>query len=398
MTALRSNRTWIGLLIVFALVGAFIFSGRLTSAQSTTPTTTTFETATVFVGNLETAISANGNLAPSTEASLAFGSSGQVADVLVAAGDTVTEGDVLIRLDTVGIERSVNDAEQTVIIRQAEVDALRTDAIVDAEQRVADAESALEALELDDEVAIDSAEQELENAQADLDTILTDQLARSLQVAEAQLQQAQNALAKAQDQLDSAELTAPFDGIISSVMVQEDDYVSGPVLSLFDPASLAVELEIDEVDLRELDEGVSAELAIDALPSLLLNGTVADIAVAPTPSNSDRVTYAVTVDLDDQDDSLRNGMSTKVWLTTAEREDVLLVPNAAITADNDNGTYFVTLLEDNTQVRVEVTIGVRDRQFTEVTTGLTSGDQVVLRVNQAIQEIEVGPDSPFGND
>ena len=215
---------------------------------------------------------------------------------------------------------------------------------------------------------------------ADLDTLLdTNGLGNSLTIAEAQLQQAQNALKSAEASLEAATLTAPFDGIISQINVQEGDYVSSPALTLFDPDSLVVTLDVDEIDLRDLDKGTDATLTVDALPSLQLDGSVAAIAVAPTVTNGSRVTYQVDVALDDIPAELRYGMSAQVNLTTSERDDVLLVPNDAITADSDNGTYFVTLVDGDTNVRVEVTIGVRDGNFTEVKSGLSSGDEVVLR-------------------
>ncbi len=408
-TNTQNRRRWLyGAAALLLLTIVFLaVRNRVQGQSETSNTTQSVTTAVAFTDDLETTISANGNLMPDREMTLAFSINGRVADVLVEVGDAVEAGDELMRLDTAGLERAVNDAEQMVTIRQADVDALKTDALKDAEDRVEDAEDALDdARDLDTEdatrdTAIAEAEAELEAAELALDAIETDQFERSLTVAEAQLQQARNGLESAESNLANATLTAPFDGIVSRVNVQEGDIANGAIVTIFDPDSLVVTLDIDEIDLRELSEGTEATLTIDALPSLQLDGTVQAIAVSPTPTQGDRVTYAVTVALDETDDDLRYGMSAKVRLTTAERYDVLLIPNEAITADTDEGTYFVRVMEGDTMVRVEVEIGMRDRDYTEIESGLDAGDTVVVHLTDVPTNNEAprpgGGGSPFGN-
>lgn len=355
-------------------------------------------TATVFEGDIDKTISSNGNLFPATEANLRFSTTGEVATIEVAEGDTVAAGDILMVLDTAALERSVEDAQLLVDIRQADLDALSLDDVLAAEERVADAEDALDlADEEGDETAIADAEAELSAAQAELDALDNAQLDYQRTIAESQLAQAENSLEAAEANLDAATLTAPFDGIVSQILVSEGDLANGIVASMFDPESLIVTLEIDEIDLLELDLGTDASLTVDALPGVSLDGTVSHVAVMPSNSMSDRVTYLVEVEIAENDETLRYGMSTRVRLTTAERDDVLLVPNEAITANTTDGTYFVTVVEDGANLRAEVEIGIRDRQFTEIESGLTSGDEVVVRTN-VVPESEVeGPPTPFGN-
>ncbi len=394
----RSIWKWVvGIAAIAAVVAALIL-GRQAPADSATATevTTDQATAVVFKDDLDKTISSNGNLIPAIEANLMFAVNGQVEDILVAAGDEVEEGDTLLVLDTAALERAVEDAEATVTIRQTEVDALSSDELRDAEQRVADAEEALDEAEDDTEIA--AAETELEAAQADLDALQTDQLTTNLTIAEAQLAQAENQLEAAEANLAAATLTAPFDGIVSQINVAEGDMTNGIALTMFDPDSLVVTLEIDEIDLLELAAGTEADLTVDALPGVNLDGSVSDIAVMPTNDMSDRVTYAVEVDLAEHDEELRYGMSTRVRLTTAERSDVLLVPNEAITVNNDDGTYFVTVVEGDANIRAEVEIGIRDRTYTEIESGLSSGDEVLVRVTTVRDDSDsAAPPSPFGN-
>ena len=127
---------------------------------------TSQQTAIVYTGDLETTLSSKGNLTPAIEATLSFGVNGQVAEVLVEEGETVVAGEQLVVLDTASQERTVNDAELNVSLRQLEVDNLRSQELIDAEQRVADAQAALdEAMAGDDQDVIDSAETDLTDAQ-----------------------------------------------------------------------------------------------------------------------------------------------------------------------------------------------------------------------------------------
>ena len=87
--------------------------------------------------------------------------------------------------------------------------------------------------------------------------------------------------------------------------------------------------------------------------------------------------------LDQSDLPILVGMTANADLITEVGENVLLVPNAAITADRDKGTYSVNLVrttEDGSKsiTPIDVTIGLKDDDFTQIVSGLVEGDVVVL--------------------
>ena len=84
-------------------------------------------------------------------------------------------------------------------------------------------------------------------------------------------------------------------------------------------------------------------------------------------------------------------MTANADLITAERTSVLLVPNRAISADRDTGTYYVNRIQGDETSRVDVSIGLRDSQYTEITAGLQEGDEVSLE--EVEQELHFGPRS-----
>jgi multidrug efflux pump subunit AcrA (membrane-fusion protein) len=74
-------------------------------------------------------------------------------------------------------------------------------------------------------------------------------------------------------------------------------------------------------------------------------------------------------------------MTANAELVTSDREGVLLVPNAAITADRTTGKYYVNLVDDTQPLgfeQIEVTIGLRDNRNTEVTSGLVAGAELIV--------------------
>jgi multidrug efflux pump subunit AcrA (membrane-fusion protein) len=105
-------------------------------------------------------------------------------------------------------------------------------------------------------------------------------------------------------------------------------------------------------------------------------------------SGSGIISYDVNLCLQGIDLPVLVGMTANADLVTANREDVLLVPNAAITADRENGTFTVNLLRTETDgtrttVPVEVTVGLKDKDYTQIVDGLVEGDVVVIGTFEA---------------
>jgi multidrug efflux pump subunit AcrA (membrane-fusion protein) len=84
-------------------------------------------------------------------------------------------------------------------------------------------------------------------------------------------------------------------------------------------------------------------------------------------------------------------MTANADLITAERNNVLLVPNRAITVDREAGAYYVNQIEGEGTSRVKVRVGLRDSQYTEITSGLQEGDSISIA--EAKDELMFGPRS-----
>jgi HlyD family secretion protein len=288
----------------------------------------------------------------------------------------------------------VQAANAQVALAQARLEELRSpdgNSIAAAQASLAGAEAQYdaavaryEALLLgasDAEIA--SARADLASAQASLESLIDGPSESDIAVYEIRVAQAETALQEAQNAVADASLVAPFDGTITEVYASEGEQTSGPAVVLVDDDSLELVLSVDQVDLGPLVMGQPAAITLESWPDVEIPGVITAIAPSASDSASGLVTYKVHVELGDTDPPLLIGMTADADLVTARREDVLLVPNAAVTADREEGTYIVSLVHSKadgtrTVTLVEVTVGLKDSEHTQIIDGLVEGDEVLL--------------------
>jgi HlyD family secretion protein len=277
-------------------------------------------------------------------------------------------------------DSALRQAEHQVAQAEAALAALteeKTAQIAAASAQVARAESGLSALTEEKTVQIAAASAQLEQAEASLKKLLDGASVEQLAMAEAQVEQARISLDEAQENLKDATLVAPFDGLVTDVYVTVGEWANGPAVELVNTESLQVVLNVDEVDIGHIAVGQSAVVTLEAWPDRELSGKVASIAPQARVLG-EVVTFEVHVDLDAEDLPVLTGMTANAELKSSEREGVLLVPNRAITADRQVGKYHVNKVDGDEVTKVEVTIGLRDGSYTEITSGLQEGDQVSI--------------------
>jgi HlyD family secretion protein len=228
-----------------------------------------------------------------------------------------------------------------------------------------------------------SAEANLFQAQATLDRLQrgpaeTDVVRLEISVAQTEL-----SLQRAERALAQATLTAPFDGVVTAVHVQPGETAGGVLVDLVDFDSLEVVLDMDELLLTDIAVGQTAVVTLEAWPDRELAATISTIAPQATNTGSGLVTYAVYLQLDSFDLPLRLGMTANANLITQQVSQTLLLPNAAINANRAAGTYSVNKVTRDAEgqistTAVPVTIGLRDGRYTQITSGLQAGDEVLI--------------------
>jgi HlyD family secretion protein len=171
---------------------------------------------------------------------------------------------------------------------------------------------------------------------------------------------------------------APFAGRVSAVSVQAGEQVpaGGTVVTLIDAQAMQVDVSVDETDVPSLKVGQNAQITFDAMPGQTFSGQV--LAITPQATVTQGVaTYPVAVSIDPRGQVLPAGLSASVRVITAQRPNVLVVPNRAVQAQGGARVVTVLLPDGTTQAR-RVQVGLVDDQQTEIVAGLNAGDRVVL--------------------
>ncbi|MBW7881404.1 MAG: efflux RND transporter periplasmic adaptor subunit [Caldilineaceae bacterium] len=196
-------------------------------------------------------------------------------------------------------------AQQLAVAARA-IDAARV-GVQAAENRVPGAEANVRA-----------AMAQVESAQAALDKLLAGATPEEIQMAEARVQSAQAALGSALAQLRQSQVIAPFDGQVGAVNVRLGE--------LIDPGKYAILLgdtsgmHVETTDLRETDvirvhDGMPVEVTFDAMPDVVFQGTVTDVAPVSTAEQGS-TNYTVHISVPNLDADLRWGMTAFVNIQT----------------------------------------------------------------------------------
>jgi len=213
--------------------------------------------------------------------------------------------------------------------------------------------------------------------QAQLDILVAGATDEQIADAGAQVTQAQAALDEAVLALERATLLAPFDGVVAGVNVTAGEIASSglPPITVVDTSRFRVIASLDEIDIGLLNEGLVAEVTVDALPDVVVAGTVERIAPVATPEGG-VVYYEVTIGLAPIDAPLRGDMTANVTIRVDELGDVLTIPTWVVRVDRTTGQTYVHRPAGDDFERVDVELGVRYGGRAQVLSGLSEGDEV----------------------
>lgn len=157
------------------------------------------------------------------------------------------------------------------------------------------------------------AQAQLLAAQRDVEILKDGPDPDDVAVAQARLDNANAQLAAAEAALEDLELAAPFDGTIGALNIHTGEWVSPgqQVILLADLSHLRVETtDLNEIDVAQIEIGDKAIISFDALPDVVVEGTVTRIA--PKDSEGSGVNYPVLIELDEVPAGLRWGMTAFV--------------------------------------------------------------------------------------
>lgn len=227
---------------------------------------------------------------------------------------------------------------------------------------------------LDSEVAV--AQASLLQAEQDLADLRAGPDSEAVKSAEARLRAAQAVV-------DQARLISPIDGTVMSVKHNVgDSIVPGEVeIVIADLSSLHIDTSVDELDVGDVVIGQQVEITLDALPDLVLMGSVAGIDLAPEIGSAS-TQYPVRVELEGLDDLVRVGMTAGLSILVADEEDAVLIPNWALGFDPETGEIFVFAGDGENRERRVLVLGLRNDTVSEVLSGLEPGETISATIEE----------------
>ena len=347
-------------------------------------TTVTVETTAVQTGDLSTQSTYIGTISAEGTASVVAMVSGNVEQVAVSVGDTVTAGDLLCRFDDESARLSLQNAQAAVSSAQESYNSAvanygGADLLLLQEQlRLAqdNYDDTLALLEIGaaSQAEVDQAHQSLLSAQAGLEAARA-----SLNSAQAGIQSAQVGVESAQYQLSLYNLTAPISGVVEAVNVTENNFAASGTAAfvISNGSNKTVTFYVTDSVRQTLTPGQAVTVNYN---SQTYEGAITEIGGVVDAQVGQ---FQVKAVIDGAQD-LPDGLSVELTTTSHRANGAVLVPSDAMFFED--GVAYVYLLQDGKAVRSDVTIGLYTADEIAVTDGLTPGDQVITTWSASLRD------------
>ncbi len=287
-------------------------------------------TAEVTRGPVVQTVEATGSVQPVDSVEVGAQVTGTIKSLGATFNSEVHKGQVLATLDPASLQAEVDQARANLAKLNAQYEQAKV-AVEDATVKLGRAEKL-------------GADQLI--AQADLDTarVARDAAQAALKSADAQVVQARASLAQSQVSLDHTVIRSPADGVVLARNVEIGQTVSAslstPTLFVIarDMGTMQVSASVDESDIGRVATGQPVTFTTDAYGAQLFTGTVTEVRLQPVVTNN-VVTYTTIISVPNSGLKLKPGMTATVHVQTAQVDDTLRVPAAALRFRPDAGVF-----------------------------------------------------------
>lgn len=238
------------------------------------------------------------------------------------------------------------------------------------------------------EAAVRQAEINLFFAERHLETVETTRY-EELTAAQLEYRRQQRNLAEAEKLVASLDLRAPFTGLVLTINAAEGEEVVAtsrgqetflPFMVLASHDRWEVQAYVNEEDVVKITLGMPAEIVLLAKEDRVFTGRVSSVG-AEARVSSNIVTYPVTVQVEEGAEFFRPGMSADLLIIIEKKEDILILPQAAIV--KRGGRSMVQVLRGGKIQLVPVETGITGNGMVEIRSGLEEGEEVVTGVREA---------------
>lgn len=404
----------VGLIVVFAIVGKS--AGLVGQKKKIAVDAVKAEKNTIIEK-----VSASGQVQPVVEVSLSPEVSGEIIEMEIEEGDSVSKGDFLLRIRPDNFQSAYDQAvaglnQQKASLAQAK--AARSRAAANYKRAEQDFKRQKKLFE---EKVISEADYQLAEANYQIAEQDYESAKESVNAAEYILTSAQARVADARENLRLTSLTAPMSGIVSKLPVELGETVLGTsqfqgteVMRIADLSKMEVQVDVNENDIIRVSVGDTAIIDVDSYSYLdkTFKGIVTHIAnTANDKISADAVTeFEVRIQIlnNSYQDLVkeqglrypfRPGMTASVDIITEVKNNILTVPLSSVTTrsekdkfdkapgdDNESAAEqlqdedvkeVVFVVKDGKAVKTEVSTGISDFERIEITSGLEEGTEVV---------------------
>lgn len=332
-------------------------------------------------------ILASGTLAYKVEVNLTAEVTARVRSIAVQEGDTVQEGQLLLRLDPETYNAII--AREEASVRQNRINIDRQRAVVALRKQQYERSQKLATAKLIDQNRLDEDRNQFVVAEADLRSS-EEALQRSLAV-----------LSDAREQRSKTEIRAPISGRIVSLPIKAGEVAipstaslaGAQLMKIADVSAIQAEVKVDEADVAKITLGQRADVFAAAYPDTALVGKVERIALTPTVEGQGR-SYKVTLAIDAPGDlQLRSGMSARAIIFLGDGRKQLSVPVEAVVTETPEKNVvkrFVWVDDGGKARKRAITTGLSDDRWEAIDSGIAVNDRVITGPAKTIRRLRDG--------
>ena len=393
----------VSLLVVLMAAGVITGCGASKPVTAVEQTYIPVQVEAVAKKTLTNTAILSGKVSSDTDVSVITKIPGKVESVKVKVGDLVKKGSVLFTLDDSDIQKQVGMMRASLQLAEAgyqkskeqwntgktsmeRTKTLASEKIANAKENLANTKTLYEAGAVA-KVQLDQAQlglTELESTFASQVEQLEVQTSDStLQLAEAQLNQAQVGYNQASEALDNAVVTAPVDGIVSQINVAVGNMATSaqPALSLTNMNSLYSSLSVAENLVNRLTKGKTVKVTVPSVSEGSLVGKIDNISPSSDPKTQ---LYPIKISIENSSGLIKPGMFAKVELTIEEKANVMAVNSEAVILKNEKTIVYVAI--GDKAVAKEVVTGLDTGVDIEILKGLNLNDKVIIKGQTLVDE------------
>ncbi|MCE2503787.1 MAG: efflux RND transporter periplasmic adaptor subunit [Chlorobi bacterium] len=407
--AKRKRRS--GLILMLILLGLVVIVGLIMALGGGEEEGFPVEVAEASLRTITETVIAPGVVEPETQIVISSEVSGEIVYLAVEEGDRVSKGKVLVRINPESIVAQREQVNAQILSAKSQVSS--------ASASLLKAQSEYERLKKLHEKKL-ITDQEIETAE--LQVKINE---AQLEAAEYQVRQSQANYRQVQESVKKTTIIAPISGVVTRLNVKEGEKVVGAIqmtgteiMTIADLSVIEAVVDVVETDVVGIDIGDEAEVEVDALPNETFRALVSRIANSPKQSGmgtqDQLINFEVRLRFLDPDTRFRPGMSATGIITTQSKTNVISVPIQAVTIREEKLDEEVKdeevqdlrlereksalkpktvlfLVDGDSVLQQEITTGLRDDQYIEITSGLAERDIVVSGSYKAIsKELEDG--------